>query len=487
MKRVCFPPQFQLLGIFSSKGTLILLVSLLVIGFYSCTTDRSVDSADFEKDTDGDGIMDNQEVLNGTNKNNPCDPVQNSGYTSYDALNILWSGADCDNDGINNSHELSNATNPYLNESLDADGDGIENALEIQNGTDKDNPCDPAQSAAYTAFNASNSIWSTADCDADGITNGDEIANNTNPYLGSNIYSIPEFLPKLSELQLFEGPLADLKLNDTVHEYNVSTPLFTDCAYIFRSIALPNGGQMVYNGQDLLLFPDNTILAKTLYYPNDERNYALGKKVIETQVLIKKNGVWNVGNYFWNDEQTEAYLDEGAHVVQIDWIDNLGNDRTVNYKVSPKILCFQCHNNNGSTRPIGPKSRALNFVHNGKNQIQYFIDIELLTGAPDVSQIAVLPDWSDNSLLLEDRARAYLDVNCAHCHQPGGSYNTNYGDSFEFRFETAFEDSNISEVKVAIRDRMATQISSYFMPLIGTTVIHKEGVELINEYIDSLE
>jgi len=155
--------------------------------------------------------------------------------------------------------------------------------------------------------------------------------------------------------------------------------------------------------------------------------------------------------------------------------------------VLPKTLCLQCHSKNGSTTPIGPKPRALNFIYKGNNQIQYFVDNGLLTGTPDVSQIAVLPDWTDTSLLLEDRARAYLDVNCAHCHQPGGSYNINYGDSFEFRFETSFEDSNIYEARVAIQDRMNTQIPSYFMPLLGTTVIHAEGVALIDAYIESLE
>ena len=115
------------------------------------------------------------------------------------------------------------------------------------------------------------------------------------------------------------------------------------------------------------------------------------------------------------------------------------------------------------------------------------MDNELLTGAPDVSQIAVLPDWSDDSIVLEERARAYLDVNCAHCHQPGGSYNLNFGDMFEFRFETSFENSNIYDSRVEIQNRINTQIPSYFMPLIGATVIHTEGVELINAYIDSLE
>ena len=203
--------------------------------------------------------------------------------------------------------------------------------------------------------------------------------------------------------------------------------------------------------------------------------------------MIKKNGTWSVGNYVWNDAQTEAYLDAGARSLQISWIDNTGNNQNINYLVPPQNLCFQCHDNYGSTMPVGPKLRAMNMVHNGQNQLQYFKDRGLLSGAPDVSQIAVLPDWSDNTLLLDDRARAYLDVNCAHCHQPGGSYNVNFGDTFDLRYEISFGNSNIYNERVAIQDRMNTQIANYFMPLIGTSVKHTEGIDLIDAYIDSLD
>ena len=159
----------------------------------------------------------------------------------------------------------------------------------------------------------------------------------------------------------------------------------------------------------------------------------------------------------------------------------------LDYRVPAKQLCVQCHDNNGSAAPIGPKARAMNFEYKGKNQLQQFIDLELLQNAPAISEIPVLPDWSDTGLDLDERARAYLDVNCAHCHQPGGSYNLSFGNDFEFRYETAFEDTNIFETRVAIGGRMTTQISGYFMPLIGTTVLHEEGVELIEAYIESLE
>ena len=53
------------------KATLVFMVALLFVGLHSCTTDRSDDFEDYDIDTDGDGIFDNQEVLDGTDKNNP--------------------------------------------------------------------------------------------------------------------------------------------------------------------------------------------------------------------------------------------------------------------------------------------------------------------------------------------------------------------------------------------------------------------------------
>ena len=406
-----------------SKKTLGVLLYLVISGMVSCTHERAVNMEDIDIDTDGDGILDSAEISMGTDKNDPCDPVQNADYTEFDALNVVWSVSDCDNDGVSNADEIANASNPYFDES---------------NLNDLD-------------------------------------------------FAVPEFLPKLSEIRLFQGNLSELELNNAVYEYEMSTPLFTDYSYKLRSVALPRGEQMIYNGEGLFIFPDNTVLAKTFYYLNDERNPSLGRQIIETRILIKKEGIWTAGNYVWNTEQTEAYLDSDAHIVPLNYIDSQGSTRELNYKVPASQLCVLCHDNNGNTLPIGPKARALNFHYKGKNQLQDFIDRGLLQGAPAVSQITVLPDWSDEAVALEDRARAYLDVNCAHCHQPGGSYNLSYGDDFEFRYETPLEDSNIFETRVAILGRMTTRIPGYFMPLIGTTVVHDEGVQLIETYVNSLD
>ncbi|WP_298516322.1 Calx-beta domain-containing protein [uncultured Kordia sp.] len=64
-------------------------------------------------DVDGDGISNQQEVIDGTDYNNPCDPVQAVGYTSYDADNSVWQAGNCDNDDLNNALEVILGSDPY--------------------------------------------------------------------------------------------------------------------------------------------------------------------------------------------------------------------------------------------------------------------------------------------------------------------------------------------------------------------------------------
>lgn len=453
----------------------------------SCKSDNPGDNPVVILDSDGDGILDEQELANGTNKNNACDPEQNSGYSGFDNTSSIWLSSDCDLDGITNGDELSASTDPYVDQLTDTDGDGIVNSDEVLAGTDINDPCDPKQEAGYIGHNASSTLWANADCDLDGFLNGQELSSSTDPYLDDTVYPTAEFLPLLSELNLFKGEVSDLEFNSTVHEYELATPLYSDYSYKLRSISIPKDSKMMYTGEGLLDFPDNTIITKTFYYLNDERDATVGRQLIETRLLIKENGVWKLGNYLWNAEQTDASLSSAGPTVPVNWIDATGANRSVNYQVPIMINCAQCHNSNGVTNPIGPKARNLNFVQNGSNSLQNFVDKGLLEGAPSISEIETLPVWSDASFTLTERARAYMDVNCAHCHQPGGFHDANISVRPDFRYETSFVNSNIDPFKVDIRNRVNTSPAfGPSMPLVGVTILHTEGVELIQDYIDSL-
>jgi uncharacterized repeat protein (TIGR03806 family) len=294
------------------------------------------------------------------------------------------------------------------------------------------------------------------------------------------------FLPLLSQMGVFGGNLSDLDPANGVQLYEINSTLFTDYAHKQRLIRLPDGQSMRFNNSNLLpTFPDNTLIAKTFYYNLDERDPSLGKKIIETRILLKVNGTWLVGDYIWNIAQTEATYRETGSTEAISYIDGNGNAQNVDYQIPSKQDCFTCHNNNATTFPIGPKLRNLNFIpsYTNQNQLDYLADLGLLQGVTS-GNISVLPNWEDETLLIDDRARAYMDVNCAHCHQPGGSVPPGF--FLDFRLETAFGDTGIYANRGEIIARFQSTLPTYRMPQLGRTVIHGEALQMLNEYIDSL-
>ena len=296
---------------------------------------------------------------------------------------------------------------------------------------------------------------------------------------------IAEFLPNLSQLNLFVGDLNTLAINSNMFKYELNTQLFTDYAHKLRIIGLPEGTALEYADDGFPIFPTGTLIAKTFYYNLDETNPNSGQKIIETRVLIKEETEWTIGNYVWNEDQTDAVLDQNQYNVTVDFVNETGDDVTVNYVVPGANDCTKCHSNSNNITPIGPKLRTMNFNVDGVNQLQYFIDNGQLINAPNPSEIASLPNWEDDiNYSLEERSRAYFDVNCAHCHTTGGFCE--FQSTLNLAFETNFDDTNIFQRRFSISNRMATYSPGISMPFIGTTMIHSEGFDLIQEYLDSL-
>ncbi|RDI09726.1 gliding motility-associated C-terminal domain-containing protein [Flavobacterium sp. AG291] len=156
-------------------------------------------------DTDGDGINDGTEVANGSNPLDPCSPVPTLGCpTDADqdgtpaasdpddnnpcVPNPSAGPCDQDGDGLNNTQEAANGTNPTV---ADTDGDGINDGTEVTNGTDPLNACSPnAGSPLCDQDNdgLTNAQETTAgthptnpDTDGDGINDGAEVANGSDP------------------------------------------------------------------------------------------------------------------------------------------------------------------------------------------------------------------------------------------------------------------------------------------------------------------
>ena len=298
-------------------------------------------------------------------------------------------------------------------------------------------------------------------------------------------FPIPEFKTVLSDLNVYVGHLSNLQISPYAFEYDLHSRLFSDYATKQRFFILPIGETLVYNGDGLPIFPNNSIIVKTFFYNIDDRAPALGQQIIETRLLIKINGSWETGDYKWNDEQTEATLDLNGSIVPVNWIDSDGDTRSVDYEIPSNTDCFTCHQSSGTMTPIGPKMRNINFNFNGSNQIQTLINSNVITGITDPATVSLLPKWDDLLAPLDARARAYMDINCAHCHRQGGSCEE--VSDLRLDYETPYIESLISQRRNSILTRIQNTIPEYGMPLIGTTILHEEGIDLLIEYINTLD
>ncbi|MBV7533715.1 hypothetical protein [Chitinophaga sp. sic0106] len=228
--------------------------------------------------------------------------------------------------------------------------------------------------------------------------------------------------------------------------YNVATPLFSDYTDKERMISIPSGKKVIITDNGLPQFPEGTVLFKTFSQQGIK---------IETRVLLKTPTGWEPGIYIWNTTQQNAYLSNGG-------------EKKVNGYILPTIR--QCHSCHGKDiQPIGFKARNI------YQQIPALVQAGILE-TPDLSKISPLPNWQDTTLTIESRARAYLDVNCAHCHNPTGMCNKS---DLRLAYD-AYLDPTYKKLILKF-------MQNGKMPLLGTHMIHKEGVALIANYIAKLK
>jgi hypothetical protein len=248
-------------------------------------------------------------------------------------------------------------------------------------------------------------------------------------------------------------------------------------------IKIPHDSSMLGNGDGLPHFPDGTILVKTFYYYIDTRDTSKGKKITETRLLIKSKSKWSAGTYLWNPAQTDAALVTTGSTESIRRIDDKGNVQMISYHIPGNNECSTCHNSNFSIIPIGPKLRNLNITvttrRDTMNQLAYFQKLKILKMF-NRSFVSILPNSQTVSNSLEERARAYLDVNCAHCHNNNGFAATT---GLNLGYEVPLRETSISEKK----ERIVEWMEKKWMPKLGTTVIHTEGLTLITSYMESLK
>ena len=311
----------------------------------------------------------------------------------------------------------------------------------------------------------------------------------------------------LSEYQLFVGNIAELNPAGEVIPYTVNSPLFSNYAEKIRFIKLPPGGKVTFQDSVAFKFPIGTILVKNFFYPLDFRNPDGTRRIIETRLLVHQPDGWEAWPYIWNDEQTEAFYDPAGETKTVRYIAGNGKQKEISYAVPNKNQCKGCHIRNEALMPVGLTARQLNGEYDypdGKhNQLEFWTKHGWLEGMPDLSTVPALPQWGDPTAgTLDQRARAYLDANCGHCHSAAGPASTS-GLFLDF-FENAPAQLGVNKTPVAagrgagklkfdivpgkpeqsiLVFRMKTNDPAIAMPELGREQIHTEGVALIEEWI----
>jgi uncharacterized repeat protein (TIGR03806 family) len=205
----------------------------------------------------------------------------------------------------------------------------------------------------------------------------------------------------LSEFGFFADPKAQRPAHG-VTPYRLNTPLWSDGAEKLRFLYLPPGAKALANGEGLLQLPVGAALIKT---------FKLEGRLIETRVLLHRPEGWVALPYQWNVEQTEARLVLGG--ARLDLHTPAGE--AISYGVPNKNQCKECHSLGGEVMPIGPKARNLSAAW-----LAGLAKAGKLDRVPQVARR--IPLWEARAKApVADAARGYLDVNCAHCHNPQGA------------------------------------------------------------------
>jgi uncharacterized repeat protein (TIGR03806 family) len=339
----------------------------------------------------------------------------------------------------------------------------------------------------------------------------------------------------LSDWGMVAASRGRLLLGANVVPYDLATPLFTDYAGKLRAIHVPNGTAATYDATGTFDFPIGTIISKTFYYavpPNAGRMEGAvlptagsaaqsgadgldltGVRLIETRILAHRASGWVALPYVWNDAQTDAVLMRTGTLVPLKLQRADGTSEDVAYSVPNTNQCASCHTPNHASRqiaPIGPKARHLNisfpYVGGVENQLAHWQRIGLLAGAPLPQAAPRNADFSDTSAPLAARARAYLDINCGHCHNAAGLARTTglYLDASvtdPARLGTCKPPvaagpgtgDHIFDIVPGKPDdsilafRIAATRPGIRMPEAGRSIAHAEGVDLIRQWIASLQ
>lgn len=279
-----------------------------------------------------------------------------------------------------------------------------------------------------------------------------------------------------------------------VTPYTLNTPLFSDYSVKQRYVYVPSGKPAPYDAAAVADLPVGSALIKTFGYGE-----GAAFRPIETRLLLRRAGGWVAIPYVWNADLSDAVLKRAGTRVPVTFTDPQGAQRTISYAVPNQNQCKDCHALSGAITPIGPTVRNLN----GGTQLARLAKAGVIATPP--TNAPRLARWDDARAPLNDRARAYLEVNCAHCHNPRGAASNSGlflesaradpvalgigkrpvaagrgSGGFDFAIRPGHPEASI------LIHRLASTEPGVAMPELGRATAHAEGIALLSDWIRQL-
>ncbi len=330
-----------------------------------------------------------------------------------------------------------------------------------------------------------------------------------------------------------------LTLSPGVAPYDLNTPLFSDYAHKLRTVWISGGAPAAVSDDGAIDFPVGTVISKTFYYPTPQTGAAFdghvlkapdeqgrvssrldelsGVRLVETRLLVRRRAGWEAMAYVWDDDQRDATLARIGDAQRLTLVAAGAEGRKTEapfaYIVPNVNQCAGCHAPDNTSRaitPIGPKLRHLNkdfaYADGTANQLDRWREAGLLAFDGAAGAAPRNADWRDASAPLDARARAYLDANCSHCHNPAGPADTSglmltpdapFGNAAGLcklpvaagagtggrRFDIAPGEPDRS----ILLFRMESTRADEMMPELGRALAHEEGAALIREWIAAMD
>ncbi len=312
-----------------------------------------------------------------------------------------------------------------------------------------------------------------------------------------------DFPATLAETGLFADP-AGLVPNPGLVAYDVNLPFWSDHALKRRWFGIPDPNALIgFSREGNWSLPEGMVWVKHFDIETTRGDPAT-KKRLETRVIVR-NASGNYGvSYRWNEAGTSASL-VPAEGVDFDLaITDSGMTVNQRWRIPSRAECSICHSSQAG-HALSFRTRQLNRTGSiagiGGNFIKLLEDahyLENLDTPPSILPRHIAPEEAEFS--TEERARAYLDVNCAYCHNDAGTVPAGWDARtslplFETGLVNGFPEGGIQhpndrlivpelDQRSVIVHRAAARNGYGRMPPIASNVVDQEGVQLLTDWIN---